>query len=44
MGVDFVLLAYCTALDVVSDPYVHSGPLIYCLGLPDGFVSSGMSR
>jgi hypothetical protein len=40
----FVLLAHCTAFGIVSDPCIHPRPLVYCLGLSNGFILSGMSQ
>jgi hypothetical protein len=44
MRIDFVLLACCTSLDVVSDPCVHASPLRDRMGLPYCFISSWVSR
>ena len=43
MGLDFVLLAGGTTLNVVCDPLVHFGPLIKFSDFSDCFISSGVT-
>jgi hypothetical protein len=43
MGQVFVLLAGCTAFDILSDPRSCAGPEVFPVYLPDCFVSSGVS-
>ena len=43
MHVDFYLLADGTPLDIVGDSLPHSWPVVFLLGLLQGFISSGVS-
>ena len=43
MSDDLILLAGGTALDIVCNPEIHSGPAEVVLGLSDCFITSRMS-